>query len=286
MKELLKKISCLIPDKLYLQIRYYLMFHRTINFDSPITFNEKIQWLKIYDRKEYYTKLVDKYEVRNYIKNTLGEEYLIPMLGVWNSFDEIDFDELPDEFVLKCTHDSGGVIICKNKIELDLNKVKKILSRSMKNNYYYTGREMPYKNVKPKIIAEKYMIDDKSRDLNDYKFYCFNGNPLYCQVISDRHFNETIDFYDMEWQHQEFVGLTKGINNATELHSKPVNFSLMIEFSKILSKNIPFIRIDFYEISSQLFFGEMTFYPASGFGEFTPKIWNYTLGDLIKLGDE
>ncbi|MFQ6791638.1 MAG: ATP-grasp fold amidoligase family protein [Thomasclavelia sp.] len=280
---MLKKVCRLIPDKLYLKIAYYYFFKKRLNLKNPKTFNEKLQWLKIYDRKNEYTKMVDKYEARFFIANKIGKEYLIPLLGVWDSADDIDFNSLPDQFVLKTTHDSGGVRICKNKNEFDFNEAKLFLNKRLKSNFFYFGREWPYKNVKPRIIAEKYLKESNSDNLKDYKIYCFNGVPKYCQVISDRYTHETIDFYDMEWNHQNFVGLTKNVHNAKYTHTKPVNLDLMINFSKILSKNIPFIRVDFFEVNKKLYFGELTFYPASGFGKFTPDEWNYRIGELINL---
>lgn len=282
-KRMLKKISRLIPDKLYLKIVYYCFLRKRLNLKNPKTFNEKLQWLKIYNRKDEYTKMVDKYEARFFVACKIGKEYLVPLLGVWDSANEIDFDSLPEQFVLKTTHDSGGVVICKNKSTLDKENIKHFLKKHLKNNYYYDWREWPYKNVKPRIIAEKYLKESNSDNLKDYKIYCFNGVPKYCQVISDRYTHETIDFYDMEWNHQNFVGLTKNVHNAKYTHTKPVNLDLMINFSKILSKNIPFIRVDFFEVNKKLYFGELTFYPASGFGEFYPSKYNDILGDMIML---
>lgn len=421
-----------MDDEEYLKRKYKSIMHKELDLDNPKVFNEKLQWLKINDHNPNYTMMVDKYKVRDYIKKELGEEYLIPLIGVWDNPDDIDFDSLPNQFVLKCNHNSGlGMCICKDKSKLDIEKVKKELRKGLKQDYYLTGREWPYKNVPRKIVAEKYMIDnmhgelmdykfmcfngkvecsfvcsdrfdddglkitffDRNRnvlpferhypksnkpiekpfnydkmiefseklsqkmsfsridfyeidkrlyfgeitffpgsgfeeftpesadeelgkliklpdscvggylldneyfclwihesgikqekeDLVDYKFFCFNGSPEYCQVICDRSTNEKIDFFDMNWEHQEFIGLNNNCSNATTKLLKPYTFEKMKEFASVLAKNTKFVRIDFYEINRKLYFGEITFYPASGFGQFEPVIWNERLGNMIEL---
>ncbi len=270
-------------DQLYITRIYSSIFEKKINLKNPKTFSEKIQWLKLYDRSDRYTKMVDKYEVKEYVKNLISEEYLIPTIGIYDSWNQINFKKLPNQFVIKCTHDSGGVVICKDKKSFNMISAKKKIMKSMNKNYYYSGREWPYKNVKPRIIIEPFMKNGDDGDLNDYKFYCFNGIPKYCQVITDRSTNECIDFFDMKWNHQEFVGLTPGCINSNKKIEQPINFEKMKEIATKLAKDIRFVRIDFYEANGKLFFGEITFYPASGFGKFTPDIWNEKLGDMIKL---
>ena len=174
-KKTLLTISHIIPDKLFLKLRYFKSCHKFPNLKEPKTYNEKIQWLKLHDKNPLYTTLVDKYEVKKYIADKIGEEYIIPTLEVWDSFDDIDFDSLPNQFVLKCTHDSGGLVICNDKNKLDIAQARKTITSSLKNNYYWSGREWPYKDVKPRIIAEKYMEDSQTEELRDYKFFCFNG---------------------------------------------------------------------------------------------------------------
>ena len=275
-----------ISDEQYLKMRLEDLFGSKPDLENPRTFCEKLQWLKLHDRNPAYTAMVDKYEVKRHVAEKIGEQYIIPTIGVWDSFDEIDFDALPEQFVLKCTHDSGGLVICRDKSNFDMAKARQKINRSLKRNYYYLGREWPYKNVKPRIIAEKYMEDSGSEELKDYKFFCFEGVPGYCQVISDRSTNEKIDFFDMSWNHQPFVGvigLTLDVGNSDVPVSKPVSFETMKELSQKLAAGIPFCRVDFYEVNGQLFFGEVTFYPASGFGKFTPDEWNTILGDRIHL---
>lgn len=270
--------------EIYLKKVFKLRVGIKLNLNTPRTFTEKLQWLKIHDHKPQYTTMVDKYEVKKYVADKIGEQYIIPTLGVWESFDEINFNKLPNQFVLKCTHDSGGLVICRNKIQFDKQAARRKISKSLKRNYYYLGREWPYKNVPPRIIAEQYMKDSETSELRDYKFFCFNGEPIYCQVISDRSSVETIDFYDMEWTHQPFTGLALPRKPFSEVSiSVPRTFEKMKKSAKVLSKDIPFVRVDFYEINGEMYFGELTFYPASGFGEFSPDEWNYKLGDMITL---
>lgn len=284
---LLYKLSntypCLFSDKCYLKSLYYLIFGETLNLKNPKTFNEKIQWLKLYNRKREYVNLVDKIKVKDYVADIIGKQYIIPTLGIWEKFDDIDFSTLPDRFVLKCNHDSGNVVICRDKLKFDIDKAKKIINNSLKEDYYLRGREWPYKEVKRRIFIEEFLEDGTNEDMVDFKFFCFNGIPKFCQVIRNRHKGETIDFYDMDWKLQNFVGLTPGINNSTDMIEKPRNFEEMRTIAEKISQGHPFIRVDLYNISGRIFFGEITFYPASGFGRFTPEIFNYKIGNLIEL---
>lgn len=281
----LTRIAPIFPDRLYLQMLFRLKMGHKLNLDNPKTFNEKLQWLKLYNRKPEYTTMVDKYAVKEYVAGIIGEEYIIPTLGVWDSVDEIDFEKLPNQFVLKTTHGGGstGVVICKDKETFDIRSAKEKLTWSLNFDIYTRLREWPYKNVKRRIIAEKFLSDDTHADLPDYKFYCFDGEPRYCQVIRGRNELETIDFYDMEWNHMPFVGLNPVANNGNTPVAKPVHLDDMIAVCKKLAKDIPFSRIDLYVINNKEYFGEITFYPMSGLGEFRPKEWNVKLGKLIKL---
>ncbi|MBP5768238.1 MAG: hypothetical protein J6W51_03910 [Fibrobacter sp.] len=255
-----------------------------LDLSNPKSFSEKIQWLKLNNRNPLYTTLVDKYAVKNYVAKIIGEDHIIPILGVWNSAEKIDFDSLPNKFVLKTTNGGGGnVLVCKNKLTLNREaSIKKMDMQLKQRSIYKTYREWPYKNVTPRIIAEKYM-EDENGELNDYKFFCFNGKPQYCQVIRDRFTKETIDFYDLEWNHMPFVGLNPVVENGLNPVEKPRCLKALIEACESLSEGIPFVRVDFFVINNQFYFGEMTFYPASGLGEFRPMEWNNRLGDLIKL---
>ena len=249
-----------LDDRKLLERVYECKFNIKLNLEHPITFNEKLQWLKLYNRNPLYTTLVDKYRVRDYIANEIGEEYLIPLLGVWDSPDDIDFDALPEQFVLKCNHNSGlGMCICKDKSKLDIKKAKKELWKGLKQDYYLTLREWPYKDVPRKIIAEQYMVDDSGYELKDYKFFNFNGIPKFILVCKDR-FAEagmTEDFFTTEWEHIP-VKRPEHDNSVEEI-ARPFELEEMLELSKKLAKDIPFVRTDFYSIHGQTSFGEMTF---------------------------
>ena len=270
-----------LKDITFLKYKYYTKTGNRLNVLEPQTFNEKLQWLKLYDRKENYTEMVDKYAVKEYVANIIGEEYIIPTLGIYNNFDEIDLEKLPNKFVIKCTHDSGGLIVCKNKNELDIKKARKKINKSLKTNYYYCGREWPYKNVKPRIIVEKYMEDKKTKELRDYKFFCFNGIPKLMFIATDRGKKETkFNYYDLKFNKLE---IKQHYPNDDRVIFKPQNFDKMIELSKKLSKGIPHVRVDWYEINGKMYFGELTFYHFSGFEPFKPEEWDYRLGEWLQL---
>lgn len=273
-----------IGDEKYLKIAYRIAMGKKLPLDNPQTFCEKLQWLKIYDRKPEYTMMVDKYEAKKYVAEIIGEEHVIPTIGIWDRFEDIDFDSLPNRFVLKCTHDSGGLIICKDKSKLNKKKAKSLLNGCLKNNYYWGSREWPYKNVPRRILAEKYIDPVPNvKDLPDYKWYCFNGEPKYCQVIQNRTTNETIDFFDTEWKHQGFVGLNPNVGNAKIPPVKPANIETHLRITRLLSDGLPFSRIDLYESGNHTYFGEITFYPMSGMGVFKPDQYNEILGRMIVL---
>lgn len=290
LSSLLMVIGFWLPDKLYLMMLYYLNTGSPLNLRHPQTFGEKMQWLKLYDRKAEYTMMVDKYTVKEYVAGIIGKEYIIPTLGVWDRPEDVNFDNLPQQFVLKTTHGGGstGVVICKDKFTLDKNRVIKELKKSLRQDIYQKYREWPYKNVQRRIIAEQYLedVDNPDEDMIDYKFYCFNGKPQFCQVIGGRHTQETIDFYDMNWQHQEFIGLiglnTKAVNSSF-IQCRPRHFDKMKEIAHILSQGIAFSRIDLYDTIERPYFGEITLYPFSGLGEMRPFHYNLLLGEMIKL---
>lgn len=279
-------IRSIAPDKWYLSIRYFEHFGKNPDFKNPATFNEKLQWLKINYRKNEFTKMVDKYAVREYIAEKIGKEYLIDLVGgPWENPEDIDFDSLPDQFVLKCTHDSGSVFICKDKKDFDIAEVKKEISKALKFNMYWYGREWPYKNVKPRIIAEKYMVDESGDELKDYKLYCFNGHVEMIQVIWGRNSKPKQNMYSTQW---ELISLNrkKFASDPNADIKKPVKLEEMITLAKKLSKDIPFLRTDFYSINDKIYFGELTFFPASGFVPFEPEFWDKKLGDMINLPDK
>ena len=270
-----------MDDEEFLKMAYKKKLGKNLDLNNPITFNEKLQWLKLHDRKPEYTMMVDKYAVRKYIADKIGEEYLIPLLGVWDNPDDIDFDALPDKFVLKCNHNSGlGMCICKDKSKLDIARVKTELRKGLKQDYYLTGREWPYKNVLRKIICEKYMQDGNDECLTDYKFFCFNGKPKIMYIASDHAKQPKPDFFDMDFNK---INMRMEDPNSEKVHVKPICFEKMKQIATKLSSNTSFLRVDFYIIDNKLYFGELTFFHMSGFAPINPKKWSYILGDWIKL---
>lgn len=313
----------LIPDKLWIQIKYLQWFHKFPDLKHPKTYNEKLNWLKLYDRKPEYTTMVDKYEVKKWISDRVGSQYVIPVVGgPWNSFNEINFERLPDQFVLKTTHDCGGVYIVKDKNKINMEEAEAFLTEHLQTNYFMTCREWPYKNVKPRIFAEKYMTDkggtlqnrggqevelevdsqterncslkDKQIDFNgisvlekeqltDFKFFCFDGIPKFMFIATDRisKTEETkFDFFDMNFKHLPF---RQGHPNSNVKIDRPASFDLMKELAGKLSKGMPQLRVDFYQVDGQVYVGELTFYHFSGLVPFVPSEWDYKFGSWIHL---
>ena len=272
-----------LPDVPFLKLKYRVAMKKKLNLKKPVTYNEKLQWLKLHDRKPIYTDMVDKFEAKRYVAERIGEEYIIKTLGVWDHFDEIDFDKLPERFVLKCTHDSGGLVIVKDKNNLDKAAAKEKIEKCLKRNFYYAGREWPYKNVKPRVLAEEYMEDSKTAELRDYKFFAFNGKVKALFIASERQKEneETkFDFFDAEYNH---LPVRNGHPNAEIPPEKPKNFEKMKAFAEKLSEGIPHLRVDFYEVDGKIYFGELTFSHWSGMVPFEPEEWDKTFGDWIEL---
>ncbi len=280
-KNILHKLTRFLPDKVYLKIVFYKNTKYKLSLKKPQTFNEKLQWLKIYNRDPFYTMLVDKYEVKNYVKEKIGQEYVIPTLGLWKNVEDINLKVLPDRFVLKCTHDSGSVVLCEDKSNFDFCAAKKKLRCALNNNYFWDGREWPYKNVKPRIIAEPY-LDNKGQNLVDYKLMCFNGKVKCSFVVTDRFSTDGIKvtFFDRNWNRMPFE---RHYPSSKEEIPKPLAYELMVDLAEKLSEHLVFVRVDFYEIAGQIYFGELTFSPGGGFEEFTPLEWDYKLGDWLIL---
>ena len=271
-----------LSDKAYLTIQYRCLCGKPINWKKPQTFNEKLQWLKVYDHNPEYTKMVDKYEAKKYVASIIGEEYIIPTLGVWNSVDDIDWDSLPNQFVLKCTHDSGGIVVVNDKKKLNMHETRVKISKSLSTEYYYQGREWPYKHVKPRVIVEQFMRDSVLDDIRDYKFFCFNGEPRYFKIDFDREVRHRANYYSINGELQKFGEVICPPDYSKKL-AMPQHLDEMVEMAKRLSKNIPFVRVDFYEIDGNVYFGELTFYPAGGMGIFVPKQTDLEFGQLLIL---
>lgn len=266
----------------FLKQMYRIHMGRELNLENPSTYTEKLQWLKLYDHRPEYTRMVDKYSVKEYIAETIGEEYVIPLLGVWERVEDIDFDRLPRQFVLKTTHDSGGLIVCKDKAKLNIPAAKRKLEHFLKRNYYDHNREWPYKNVPHRIIAERYMEDSLQGELRDYKFFTFGGVPKVLYIAQGRgNGGKTVaDFFDMEFNHLPF---TIDHDMAPVPPEKPVNFELMKELAAKLSAGTPQLRVDFYEVDGKVYFGEMTFFHCSGMESFHPEHWDQIFGDWVVL---
>lgn len=272
-----------MPDDEIVKRLWKYRMHTDLDLNNPQTFNEKLQWLKLHDHKPEYHIMADKYRVRKYIADTIGEEYLIPLIGVWDSPDDIDFDSMPSQFVLKCNHNSGlGMCICKDKSMLDIKNVKRELRKGLAEDFYYHSREWPYKDIPRKIIAEKYMTDESGTELKDYKVLCFGGVPklieLHTGRFTDTHYQ---DFYNADWEKLAMNQL--GEMSSPNLAPKPSCLDEMLKLSAVLSKNIPHVRVDWYIVNGKLYFGELTFFDASGFDPFNDIKDDYLLGSWIDL---
>ncbi len=273
------RLSVLSP-KLFIKIKYWVMNNQSINLKNPRTFNEKLNWMKLNYRKEEFKKLVDKYEVREYVEKSIGKEYLIDLLGVWDRVEDIEFDSLSNQFVLKCTHDNRSTVICSDKTKLDIDKAKETLRRGLKRKFYALTGEWQYKNDHPRIIAERYMTDGKNEYLTDYKFYCFEGEPKMLLVVKDRFGDTRHNYYDMEFNKLPCV---LDYPNADFVHQKPENFEQMVELARKLSKDLFHVRVDLYNVNGEIYFSELTFYNNNGMRAFRDKEWEYKLGDMLDL---
>lgn len=273
-----------LPDEEFITLQYHLaMKGKYLDLQNPVTYNEKLQWLKLYDHRPEYHLLVDKYEVKKYVAEKIGEKYVIPTLGVWERFDEIDFEALPNQFVLKCTHDCGSIVICKNKEEFNIQEAKFKIEKAQKSDFYLRTREWVYKDIAPRILAEPYMEDAETKELRDYKFFMFDGQAKAIFIAQDRcdETEETkFDFYDMDFNHLNF---TNGHPNASVMHTKPKVFEKMRMLAEHLSENIPHVRVDFYIVNGKIYFGELTFYHWGGLVPFEPEKWDYIFGEWINL---
>lgn len=281
--EVKKRWHYFYDDKEFLSRVFKRQMGYDLDIEHPKTFNEKLQWLKLHDRNSAYIQMVDKYAVKEYIAQKIGEEYVIPTLGVYETFDEIAFEKLPDQFVLKCTHDSGSVVICRDKKNFNMIKVKEVLQSKLKRNLYWMGREWPYKNVRPRIIAEMFMKDKAAEDLIDFKFYCFHGEPkfLYVSAGLENHATARISFYNLDLS--EAVFQRSDFKHFAQLPKIPTHYQEMIDVARKLSEGIPFVRIDLYEINEKVYFSEFTFTPSAGWMPFESYKWDLALGELLDL---
>lgn len=271
-----------VPHEQFLKMAYKANMGKKLDLENPKAYTEKLQWLKLYDHRPEYTQMVDKYAVKQYVTERIGEQYVIPLLGVWDCVEDIKFDALPNQFVLKTTHDSGGIIVCKDKCEFDIDAAKKKLKYFHKRNYFNRNREWPYKNVPHRIIAEQYMEDSHYQELRDYKFFTFGGQPKVLYIVQGRGRGEptVADFFDMDFNHLPF---TIDHDTAADPPQKPEKFEEMKKLAAKLSEGTPQLRVDFYEVDGKVYFGEMTFFHCSGLHPFYPECWDRRFGDWVKL---
>lgn len=279
-------LDCLSDEKA-LRALWWGRFGKKLDLSRPESFNEKMQWLKLYDRDELHTRMADKIKAKEIVAGLAGEKYVIPSLGVWNSPDEIDFEALPDRFVLKCNHTSGeGIYVCKDKATFDTEKAKKGLGKALRSDYFKTYREWPYKDIERKVFAEEYMEDRHASDLGQdslpvYKFFCFEGSPEIIQTIqNDKKPNETIDYFDCCWNR---LDLRQNYPNSPVPTEKPEALEEMLSLAKTFSAGHHFLRVDLYQINGKVYFSEFTFFSDGGFAPFYPESWNRKLGDMIKI---
>lgn len=286
---LLRRCKRFVSDKAFIRMEYRLKIGEWPNLKNPQTLAEKIQWIKLYDREPRYVQMVDKIEAKKYVASIIGEQHIIPTLGMWEKANDIDLDALPGEFVLKCNHRGGGMVfICKDKATFNFKRAKRKLKHQLKKDMYLDNKEWAYRDINRRIFAEKYMVDESGYELKDYKFYCFNGVPRFCQVISNRYENEPTckDVYDMDWNLMEFSGpfdVDDKPSNSEVILPRPEALDKMIEIATKLSETLPFVRVDLYHINGEVYFGELTFYPASGMRVFKPMRWNKIIGDMLVL---
>ena len=275
----------IFSDKTFLNLMLYARIGKKLDLKHPKTYNEKLQWLKLYDRNPIYTTLVDKIKVKEWVAEKIGSQYVIPTIQIWDKIEQIDLNSLPEHFVLKTNHDSGGLSICKNKQSFidNWSETSNKISNSIKTDYYRkTGREWPYKHIDRKIFAEE-LIESQEEDIPDYKFFCFNGEPKYLFVATDRHNRKEdlkFDFFDIDFN---YLPIKNGHENSQLKIKKPQNYDEMIKVAKILSKDLKHVRIDLYNVNGKIYFGEITFFHNCGFVPFDPEEWDYRFGDLITI---
>jgi len=268
-------------DEMFIKWQFYFGMHKWPNIENPRTYNEKLQWMKLYDHNPEYIRMVDKVQAKEWVAEKLQtDEYCIPTLDVYDNLDEIDFDKLPNQFVLKTTHDSGGVVVCRDKNKLDVVEARRKLKKSLNHDYFLEHREWPYKKVQRRIIAEQYMEDVDGGGLKDYKFFCFDGEPKYMFIASNRGKDTRFDFFDIDFNHMQFK---KGHPNSDRPIKKPAGWNKMLEIARKLSKGFYAIRVDLYDIKGKIYFGEMTLFHFSGNVPFDPEEWDYKFGDMLHL---
>lgn len=276
------KLIKYMPDKLFIQQEFFHTFQYKIDLRNPQTFNEKLNWRKLYERNPLFTLISDKCKVKDWVKEKIGNSYIIPTLGVYDSFEEIDFEKLPEKFVIKCNHDSGSIVICQDKHTFEIQKARKIITDGLQFDFYMKFREWPYKNIKRKIIIEKYLEDSSiSHFLTDYKFFCFNGIPQFIYLDSHIGNQGYINYLTIDWKQADIH--RKDYPEAPELPAKPKELNEMLQLARKLSEGISFVRVDFYVVEGQIYFGEMTLLPGAGFTPYYPEYCDAEIGKLFQI---
>ncbi|ADE16344.1 glycosyltransferase [Nitrosococcus halophilus Nc 4] len=279
-------VLSVIPDRLFITMRYAITLKQIPNLKNPMKFNEKLQWIKLNWHDPVAVMCADKVGVREFVRLRGCGEILNELYGIYDKAEDIDFSVMPDSFVLKATHGSGWNIVCQDKSKIDVEETVKKIKLWLNSSYYNHAREWVYRDIKPRIVCEKYLSDGENEYLRDFKFYCFHGRPLYCQVIGDRHKGKVVDFYDRDWSLMPFTGSHLPGKSSPHFScplSKPEKYEYMLDIAEKLSRDFAFVRVDLYSLQDKVYFGELTFFPFGGLGEFEPYEWNYKLGDLIDL---
>lgn len=273
-----------LSDETFLKYSYRIHMGTELDLEDPKSFNEKLQWLKLHNRRPEYTTMADKYEMRAWVEERVGPGHTVPVLGVWDDPEEIDFDSLPDQFVLKCNHNSGlGMYICRDKAKLDKEKAIQGLRKGLKQNYYLSCREWPYKDVKRRVIAEEYLKNGDDKDLTDYKFFCFQGEPKVMYITKENSGLPGMDFFDMDFNH---LDLCMEDRPAEVLPEKPEQFDKMKEIAARLSAGVPQLRVDFYLVEDHIYVGELTFFHGGGMTKITPEYWADRFSEWLVLPEK
>ena len=280
-----KRKTCrLIPTSIYIRLMYYHITGIKLNLKNPQTFTEKLQWMKLHYRNPLYTYCSDKLKVREYIAKKIGDEHLIPLLGVYDKADDIDFEKLPNQFVLKCNHDSGSIIFCKDKNDFDIKAAKAHLKKHMNTNFYYPSREWQYKDIEPKILCEEFLTDEKNEEIKNYKFFCFCGKPKIIQVVCGKYTDMKLKFYDTDWQPIEST--ISSIPEPDLTLNKPQKLDEMLRIARKLSEGFAHVRIDLYLRYHKIYFGEMTFFDLGGNRKFNRNEFNLKMGSWFELPEK
>ena len=279
-----REAAKIIPTPIYIRLMYYHITGIKLNLKNPQTFTEKLQWMKVHYRNPLYTDRADKLKVREYIAKTLGNEFLVPLLGVYKRADDIDFDKLPNQFVLKCNHDSGSILICKDKSNFDIEGAKAHLTKHINTNYYYPSREWQYKDISPKILCEKYMADEMNEEINNYRIFCFSGEPKIIQVVCDKFADKKLKFYFTDWH--PIKNTISMMPESDLILNKPDKLDDMLQIARKLSQGLPHVRVDLYLTYNKIYFSEMTFFDLGGNRNFKQQEFNLKMGSWLQLPEK